>query len=346
MTNRVEFRGMNHPQNDKMPIRAIDLFCGAGGSSYGARLAGVEVVAAFDYWQPAVDTYNANFGEGKARCEDIFELDPEILRDEIGDIDLILASPECTNHSKAKGKGERCERSRETALEVVRFARVFKPKWIVIENVVEMQEWSRHQELKQRLAELGYNFIEAKLNAQDFSVPQSRNRLFLLCSVIDKPQKPEQSQARVKTARDIVSKNTYKLNPLRTERRAKATLAKADYAIDQMQKEDKELQPFLIVYYGSAKEGGNGGWQELDRPLRTITTLDRFGYVIPGRTRDEDKMRMLQPEELKLAMGFGDDFSFAEGLSRRDKIKLMGNGVCPPVMQAIVESLIDQQRGN
>lgn len=323
--------------------KTIDLFCGAGGSSYGAQLAGAEIVVAFDYWQPAVDTYNANFGEDKARCEDIFQLDPEILRDEIGDIDLILASPECTNHSKAKGKGKRCERSRETALEVARFARVFKPKWIVIENVVEMQEWSRHQELKQCLAELGYNCTEEKLNAQDFGVPQSRNRLFLLCSVINKPQKPEQSQVRLKTARDFVSKNTYKLNPLRTERRAKPTLAKADYAIDQMQKEGKELQPFLIVYYGSAKEGGNGGWQGLDRPLRTITTLDRFGYVIPGPKRDEDKMRMLQPEELKLAMGYGADFKFAEDLSRRDKIKLMGNGVCPPVMKAIIESLIKQQ---
>jgi DNA (cytosine-5)-methyltransferase 1 len=127
-----------------MPIRVIDLFCGAGGSSYGARLAGGEIVAAFDYWQPAINTYNANFGEGKARCVDIFDLDPEALFAEFGEIDLILASPECTNHSKAKGKGKRSERSKETALEVVRFARVFKPKWIVIENVVEMQEWLHH----------------------------------------------------------------------------------------------------------------------------------------------------------------------------------------------------------
>lgn len=335
---------MNIPQSDKTRprMRTLDLFCGAGGSSYGARLAGAEIVAAFDNWQPAVDTYNANFGEGKARLADIFEVKPEDHVSKIGEVDLILASPECTNHSKAKGKGDRCERSRETALEVVRFAKVFMPQWIVIENVVEMQQWPRHEELRQHLEQLEYNCIEVRLNAQNFGVPQSRNRLFLLCSHSSEPRIPDYSQAGMKAARDIISKNGYRLNPLRTERRAEATLAKADYAIEQMQKEKRELQPFLIVYYGSAKEGGNGGWQDLDRPLRTITTLDRFGYVVPGATRKEDKMRMLQPDELKLAMGYGSDFRFASGLIRRDKIKLMGNGVCPPVMEAIVRSLTGQ----
>lgn len=325
-----------------MPIRVIDLFCGAGGSSYGARLAGGEIVAAFDYWQPAVNTYNANFGEGIARCADIFELDSEALFTEFGQIDLILASPECTNHSKAKGNGLRCERSKETALEVIRFVQVFRPQWVVIENVMEMQAWHRHNELRHSLECLGYHCSEIEINAQDFGVPQSRNRLFMLCSRFGEPKGPDVPQLKVKPASAIIANNGYRLNPLRTKSRAKATLAKADYGIKRMQEEGKPLEPFLIVYYGSAKEGGSGGWQNLDRPLRTITTLDRFGYVVPGPTRDEDKMRMLQPDELRRAMGYGDDFKFAEGLSRRDKIKLMGNGVCPPVMKAIIESLISQ----
>ncbi|MCL4829675.1 MAG: DNA cytosine methyltransferase [Caldilinea sp.] len=321
-------------------IRAIDLFCGAGGSSYGARQAGVEIVAAFDKWQPAVATFNRNFGDGIARQADIFELDVEALKTELGRIDLILASPECTNHSRAKGKGIRCERSRETALEVVRFAKAFEPKWVVIENVVEMQDWHRHDELKNRLKELGYKVTQKELDAETFGVAQSRKRLFLLCALDSPPSVATLKPANVKTARDVISTNRYTLNQLRTKTRAQATLAKVDYAIEQMQQQGKPLEPFLIVYYGSAKSGGNGGWQSLDRPLRTITTLDRFGYIVPGASRDQDMMRMLQPEELKLAMGYGEDFMFAEGLSRRDKIKLMGNGVCPPVMKAIVENLI------
>jgi DNA (cytosine-5)-methyltransferase 1 len=339
---------MTKPQStyESTHIRAIDLFCGAGGSSYGARLAGVEIVAAFDKWQPAVDTFNRNFGAGVARQVDIFELDAEALHAELGRIDLILASPECTNHSKAKGNGIRCERSRETALEVVRFAEIFKPSWVVIENVVEMQGWHRHDELKRRLEELDYSVTEQELDAEVFGVAQSRKRLFMLCTLGDTSPVPTDVQTNKKKARDIVSANTYKLNKLRVQNRAATTLAKADYAIAQMQSEGIPLEPFLIVYYGSAKSGGNGGWQSLDRPLRTITTLDRFGYVVPGATREQDRMRMLQPEELKLAMGYDGDFVFPEGLSRRDKIKLMGNGVCPPVMKAIIESLTSSWPGD
>lgn len=339
---------MTKPQitHESTHIRAIDLFCGAGGSSYGARLAGAEIVAAFDIWQPAVDTFNRNFGAGVARQADIFELDVEALHAELGRIDLILASPECTNHSKAKGKGVRCERSKETALEVVRFAEIFKPRWVVIENVVEMQDWHRHDELRGQIKQLGYEITEKELDAEEFGVPQSRKRLFMLCSLDGAPSMPAVDKVSAKTARDIISTNKYTLNQLRIERRAEATLAKADYAIEQMQLQEKPLEPFLIVYYGSAKSGGNGGWQSLDRPLRTITTLDRFGYVVPGLSRELDRMRMLQPEELKLAMGYGDDFIFAESLPRRDKIKLMGNGVCPPVMKAIVESFIRSWQGD
>ena len=93
-------------------------------------------------------------------------------------------------------------------------------------------------------------------------------------------------------------------------------------------------QDFLIVYYGS---DGAGGWQPLDRPLRTITTLDRFALVTwEGRI---PMLRMLQPSELAKAMGFRRDYSLDGIRSRRDRIKVLGNGVAPPVMEAIVQSL-------
>ena len=52
-------------------------------------------------------------------------------------------------------------------------------------------------------------------------------------------------------------------------------------------------------------------------------------------------MRMLQVPELQAAMGFGPEFSLTGG-SRRDRIRILGNGVCPPVMQAIVSGLTGQ----
>jgi DNA (cytosine-5)-methyltransferase 1 len=91
--------------------------------------------------------------------------------------------------------------------------------------------------------------------------------------------------------------------------------------------------PFIMVYYGT---DGAGGFQTINRPLRTITTLDRFAYVKPNGAGHE--MRMLQPPELAAAMGFPRHHVWAES-TRRERIKMIGNAVCPPVMQAVVEAL-------
>lgn len=317
-------------------LRAIDLFCGAGGSSYGAQRAGIEIVAGIDIWKPAVKIYQLNFPRAKAIEADIRQVRPKNIKSQVGKIDLILASPECTNHSRAKGAMKRVEESRETAFEVIRFAKVFKPKWMVIENVIEMKSWDGHRELIDKLWELDYFVKQVELNAKDFGVPQSRKRLFILCSLTGEATKPVYSGQIDKPAQEIIDiSGKYKLSLLRKGGRAENTLKSAERAIATLGTETQ----FLLVYYGSARKG-HGGWQRIDQPLRTITTLDRFAYVTPGL--EGHLMRMLQPEELKFAMGFGEDFKLGivDGLTRRDRIKLMGNGVCPPVMEAIVRSLI------
>lgn len=321
-------------------LRTLDLFCGAGGSSYGARNAGCQIVAGIDYWEPAIKAYQSNFPEARVYLRDIRKLSPKKVKAEIGEIDLILASPECTSHSKAKGAAERSEESRQIAFQVIKFARVFSPDWVVLENVIEMQTWDDYGKLLEELEALGY-FVRADitLNAKDFGVPQSRERLFILCSRLGKPEKPVPDERVDRAVSEILHKNTYRFTPLRKKGRAKATIVRADRAIENLGRKE----PFLVVYYGSGRKG-NGGWQTINDPLRTITTLDRFAYVIPYK--NGHRMRMLQPEELKLAMGFGPDFKLdeVEGLTRRDRVKLMGNGVCPPVMEAIVKSLMRQRQ--
>lgn len=326
--------------NNGQRIKAIDLFCGVGGSSYGAQLAGAEVVAAFDMWDAAITAYRENFPQvPRIYHDDIREIFPEDIKEEIGHVDLIMGSPECTNHSRAKGNVERSEESRRTAFEVTRFAKVFQPEWVIVENVIEMRAWNGHEILRQELENLGYHIEEVVLNAKDFGVPQSRKRLFMLCSRSNKPIPPTFVE-QFPPLNKILDKNDhYKFSPLEKPGRAQKTIDTAKRAINALGKDAH----FLLVYYGSGRQGGNGGWQELTEPLRTITTLDRFAYVKPDT--NGHKMRMLQPEELKLAMGFGKDFKLSEipGLSRRERIKLMGNGVSPPVMGAIVRSLIGQK---
>jgi DNA (cytosine-5)-methyltransferase 1 len=316
-------------------VRAIDMFCGAGGSSWGARLAGVEIVAAFDMWKLAGEVYQANFPGVKFHDGRIETLSPKSLASQLGTVDLIIASPECTNHGPARGARERCERSRETAFQVTRFAHAFRPRWIVIENVQGMRSWVRYPEFKERLNRLGYQVREEVLNAADLGVPQRRRRLFLLCDLNATPDPLPAKVVEAQKARAIVDQNgTYAYSPLFSPKRAEATLERAARAIKVVGKNE----PFLIVYYGSDQAGG---WQSLDVPLRTLTTLDRFAFVKP--TNGGHMMRMLQVPELKAAMGMPKRFRIDVG-NRRDRIKLVGNAVCPPVMRYIVSRLTAESK--
>jgi DNA (cytosine-5)-methyltransferase 1 len=96
-----------------------------------------------------------------------------------------------------------------------------------------------------------------------------------------------------------------------------------------------EVRAFLIAYYGQ------GVGQSLNDPARTLTTHDRLGLVtIEGAEYQiaDIGMRMLEPHELLRAQ-FGD---FAEGYdlgaarTKADKVRLIGNSVCPAVAQALV----------
>lgn len=308
-------------------LRTIDIFCGAGGSSYGAQNAGAKIIAGFDIWNPAIVTYSSNFPEARVYESDVRLLDLEKIKVEIGEIDLILASPECTNHSLAKGSKERNEESKRTAFEVIRFANVFKPKWIILENVIEMTSWSEHPKLLEELWNLNYFVKEMKFNSESFGVPQARKRLFLLCSLATEAHIPKiRHKKTIPVSKIIDWSGKYKFTPLYKKGRAKKTLKRARNAIKTIGKN----KPFIMVYYGT----GNG-WQSIDKPLRTVTTLDRFALVVP-KVRGHE-MRMLQPEELKLAMGFDKYFTLNPNLTRREKIMLLGNSVCPPVMESIIK---------
>jgi DNA (cytosine-5)-methyltransferase 1 len=306
------------------------MFCGAGGSSAGARLAGADVVHGIDAWALAAQTFEDNFNDATVDVRTLGPKSrpPRALRR--GDIDLLLASPECTNHSPAKGSKPRSEKSRRTSHYVSNFANRLRPRFVILENVVQLRNWRGFDTLMDELRGFGYHIRPQVLDAADFGVPQKRRRLYVLCDLIREPPEILARTRRHNTATNAVRLNgRWPSKPLRLPGRASATIERAERGIAVLGKG----RPFLIVYYGS---DGAGGWQSLDRPLRTLTTLDRFGLVTwDGR---EPMLRMLQVEELRRAMGFPNTFRFGHG-SRRDKIKMIGNGVCPPVMEAVIEAM-------
>ena len=316
-------------------IRGCDIFCGGGGSSAGAKSAGIEIVAAIDMCEIATATFSANFPDAHVVTSRLEDLALDSFRAEVGPIDVLLASPECRNHTCAKGAAPRDESSRATAMLVVDYARMLRPRWLVLENVIYMRPWSRYEELKARLRSLGYRLHEHILDSADFGVPQHRRRLFL---VGDRAADPDpvipRRPGRRKSAMSVLDPpGSWKTSALFHQCRATATLERARRGFQALGK----TSSFLLVYYSS---DGGGGWQPLDRPLRTITTVDRFALIRhDGR---EPRIRMLQIPELKRAMGFPDDYRLAEG-TRRDRIRLLGNGVSPPVMEAVLRSLISSR---
>lgn len=173
------------------------------------------------------------------------------------------------------------------------------------------------------------------LDAADHGVPQRRKRLFLLCDREDEPpcRIPKRRGPKPSAAGILDKPETWNRSPLDNGRRAAATLERAERGFAVLGRD----VPFLIVYYGS---DGAGGWQPLTVPLRTITTLDRFGFCEPSD--DGPMLRMLQVPELARAMGFNDDLILNKG-TRRDRIMLLGNGVCPPVMAAVVRTLVGNE---
>lgn len=175
-----------------------DLFCGAGGSGLGATaVPGVQLKLAANHWKLAVDTHAANFPDTDHDVADISQVNPR----RYNTTDILWASPECTNHSQAKGVArqlqqpdlfgqtvadEAAERSRATMWDVPRFAEFHKYKFVVVENVVEAAKWVMFPAWLQAMQLLGYKHREVYLNSmhapgiQAPRAPQSRDRIYIV----------------------------------------------------------------------------------------------------------------------------------------------------------------------
>lgn len=180
-----------------MSLTLTDLFCGAGGSSTGAiNVPGVEVRVASNHWKLAIETHNANHQDADHICADLSQIDPRYFPT----TDLLWASPECTNHSRAKGKkldtlqtalwgetlpDEAAERSRATMWDVVRFTEVHKYRAVLVENVVEVVDWLPFRAWLLAMDSLGYVHHIVSLNsmhaqAAGLPAPQSRDRVYVV----------------------------------------------------------------------------------------------------------------------------------------------------------------------
>ena len=101
-----------------------------------------------------------------------------------------------------------------------------------------------------------------------------------------------------------------------------------------------EVRAFLIKYYGQ------GTGQDLQEPLDTVPTHDRFGLVtINGADYQivDIGLRMLEPKELYGCQGFTDDYIIDHDYTgktypRSEQVRRCGNAVCPPIPAALVRA--------
>jgi DNA (cytosine-5)-methyltransferase 1 len=176
------------PVSDSPRLTVVDLFCGAGGLSAGLSRAGLELVAAADHDPDACATYRLNF-PGTALVEgDLAEpLVAERLRAAIDDVpvDLLVGGPPCQAFSQVRNHDRLIEDPRNRLYkEFVRAVSALRPRGIVLENVVGMNQingGSVRRQIEQDLTLDGlYRVTSGILDAGDFGVPQRRPRLLFV----------------------------------------------------------------------------------------------------------------------------------------------------------------------
>lgn len=300
-------------------MNAVDLFSGCGGFTQGAVAAGAKMLWAADHNRAAVDWHARNHPGTVHACQDLHQADWS----QVPAHDLLLASPCCQGHSPARGTDKpHHDKQRSTAWAVVSCAEYHRPPVVIVENVVNFAEWILFGSWVDAMRRLGYSITAKKVDAATHGVPQNRVRLFMVFVRARNPitfKLPERPQVPIG---DVIDWNYPKWSRIAREGRSVATLRRIKAGRAAFGKR------FVAPYYGS---GSGATGRSIERPLGVITTLDRWA-VIDGR-----KMRMLQPPELRAAMGFPAGYLLPE--QRRLAIQLLGNAVCPPVATDIINAV-------
>jgi DNA (cytosine-5)-methyltransferase 1 len=312
---------------------AVDLFAGWGGFTLGAEAAGAEVAYAANHWPLAVEAHALNHPNTKHVCQDLRQADWS----QLPQFDLLLASPACQGHSPAAQPGraqsnttrETHDALRATAWAVVDCAEVTAPKAIVVENVQWFQRWgpkgkpgAMFQHWLGAMEILGYHVQVKTLRASHFGVPQRRDRLFIVATrepvdlTFDEPKVEPGFGGCIDwdegTWTDIAS-----LPDRKAGARKRLTIASERFGRATVQ--------HVTGHRGLA----------LSEPLRTVTTKDQWAVV------DGGMYRPLTVRETARAMGFPDNYGWPEGSGRGDAITGLGNAVCPPVAQAVVQRVME-----
>lgn len=190
-------------------MKAVSLFCGAGGMDIGFEKAGVNILWANEFNTDAVNTYRINHPETKVVHADIREAKKQLYSYKNEGIDIVLGGPPCQGFSVA-GKMDPDDERSKMVWEFFDVVEIVSPRYFVMENVKALGQLARWKTIREKIfrraEDLGYVCFARILNAADFGVPQKRERVFFVGvkmglvstgtqfdDIIDTKKKPRQS---------------------------------------------------------------------------------------------------------------------------------------------------------
>jgi DNA (cytosine-5)-methyltransferase 1 len=161
-------------------MRFIDLFAGLGGFHVGLERLGHECVFASELDKNLQDLYEKNFGmrpHGDIRAVNV---------DSIPKHDILCAGSPCQPFSKAgEQQGFDCPKWGDLFEHVLRVLRHHKPRYIILENVPNLERHSKGEtwaQLKRGLESAGYDIRTKHLSPHQYGIPQIRERVFIVGS--------------------------------------------------------------------------------------------------------------------------------------------------------------------
>lgn len=159
-------------------MKVVSLFSGAGGLDLGFQMAGHDIIWANDLYVDAVETYRHNLGE-HIICDDIFNINTS----DIPNCDIVIGGFPCQGFSVANTKRHEGDERNELYLQLIRVIRDKSPKFFLAENVKGLLNFSKGKIVKlilEDFSSLGYTVQIKLLNAADFGVPQTRERVIIV----------------------------------------------------------------------------------------------------------------------------------------------------------------------
>jgi len=285
---------------DKNKPKLLDLFCGAGGLSWGFEKVGFKIEWALDYWKPAIDTFKANHPDTNVYQTDITRISDSELKNLFKGVSLIVGGPPCQGFSTA-GKRALDDPRNRLAKEFLRAIKLLLPETFVMENVKGFTSFNRGKlmlELIKEYEKIGYNLVYGILDAVNYGVPQKRKRFFLIgirgkMPILPKPSHCEKSSDTTLFLEELKPALTFE------EATSDLPLIKAG------EKAKEYASPPQNEYQASIRSGCLKLTMH-EVPRHTIRTIKLIKYIPQGKSAFDIINDI--PEELRPTSGYPNSY--------------------------------------